>query len=730
MPESVVPKSVVPKSVVPVPAPPSAEAIVIGHDLPEPTSYRGQHIIPLDIPSDAWLSFAGLSYWVAPYTFGSVGTCAIAIGADEGFDVTCAVYTEAGEQLSLWDSLPDVSMGAGWHFFGITLRDLPEDSPGDGQGPWRELVHGSSLTFRFNYRGSENVRDVVVPLDFGGPLITALDRRKLCFRLTNQPVTSTRLAAQDRRRPEPKSPLIYLHGYEDPDTGYETPGTRVPPIALTRERIAAAWKNAKATGYFDPAVFPNVAPGDDEAGRTGALAAVSSLDEATVVAQLTAGGRLAVHRAATGEYTYRFLPAPAHCAPGLVLVEYYQLSSFPARYGSGRTIKTFSLLPGEKTSIRVSTYKRSAESLQKTSSILDSTNTETESEFARTVNSEQSNQDNASKSFEYRAEAEAEGKATWGWGSASAKISGGVSGSSNSAREEFTKNLTNAVNQNTARASSRREVQVDTSLDVKLEQGEEQAVDRTLENINVSRTLNFVFRQMNQEFVTLLHLVDVRVAFFNGHAESRDEVPLAELDRLLGDCLLPDRVDEVGHAIWEELRAITDYRGQEQPGFIREEPAGRTRVNPGFTSSYTGPDGRKHTVPGIILAADQHVLRTDGVVVDSFLGEGSALDDYSAGLQVQAVRGREAENQARQVDTQLRRLEAEKLKLALSIVSDNDAERAALFQRLFVRPQIVNQIDHAAVNGQAVGTPQFDGQTTDGQMNGGPLTDDPAFPSL
>jgi hypothetical protein len=81
------------------------------------------------------------------------------------------------------------------------------------------------------------------------------------------------------------------------------------------------------------------------------MQAVADLDETTVVQQLTAGGRLVVTRSATGEYGYRFLPAPEHCAPGLVLVEYYRLTSFPARNGAGRTIKAFSLLPGEQTTM-------------------------------------------------------------------------------------------------------------------------------------------------------------------------------------------------------------------------------------------------------------------------------------------------------------------------------------------------------------------------------------------
>lgn len=69
-------------------------------------------------------------------------------------------------------------------------------------------------------------------------------------------------------------------------------------------------------------------------------------------------------------------------------------------YGAGRTIKTFSLLPGERTQIRVNTYNRSTESLRRATSIVDSTSDETESEFERTLLAEQSRQDGTSKSFE------------------------------------------------------------------------------------------------------------------------------------------------------------------------------------------------------------------------------------------------------------------------------------------------------------------------------------------
>jgi hypothetical protein len=50
---------------------------------------------------------------------------------------------------------------------------------------------------------------------------------------------------------------------------------------------------------------------------------------------------------------------------------------------------------------------------------------------------------------------------------------------------------------------------------------EETSFERVIENVNVSRTLNFVFRQVNQEFISLYHLTDVRIAYV------RDDVTMS-----------------------------------------------------------------------------------------------------------------------------------------------------------------------------------------------------------
>lgn len=498
-----------------------------------------------------------------------------------------------------------------------------------------------------------------------------------------------------------ESPLIYAE--DTPLLGSTVPTGRATPGQLTEVRITSAFNVAKATGYCDPSVFPNIQAGNDAYTRTCVMEALSGLDATTVVVQLNAGNRLTIYRDISGRCTYRFIPAPQAGVPTLLLVEYYRLSSFPARYGAGRTIKTFSLLPGERTKIRVSTYKRTAETATRSSSILDSTNDETESEFERTIQGEQTRQDNNSRAFEYHADVEAEAKASWGWGSASVTASGGVKGTSNVAREEFAKNVATAVSQNAARASSRRDVQVDTSLDVKLETGEEQAIERDLANVNVSRTLNFVFRQMNQEFVTLLHLVDIRVAFFNGFVESRAEVPLPELDQLLDTYILPQYQQAVLDAITGEMQTITDYTGTVRPDFVDSVTlTGATtsylRVNPAASSTYgNGIAGPVIHVPGVIISAGTHVMRTDGVVVDTFLGLGNGLDTYSQGLQVEEVRSRQLENDRRQA-------EIDRLQLAVSLVQSGNTAGVDLYQRVFPLPQIVNQIEQAAISASPNGS--------------------------
>ena len=398
----------------------------------------------------------------------------------------------------------------------------------------------------------------------------------------------------------------------------------------------------------------------------------------------------------------------------LIIVESYRLSSYLGNYGAGRTIKTFSMLPGEKARISMKSFTKTETDAKSASSILDSFTEESSDDFEQSMGREQSNKQNYDESFNYKVDATAE--ASWGWGSAG--VSGGVSGGTNSARENFAKNISNATQKHAARASAKRDVQVNTSYEVKEATGEETSVERTIENINVGRTLNFVFRQMNQEFITLLHLFDVRVGFFKvvqveGQTEPQftyKEATLPELDALLRDVIVPDKRAEVRADIVHQLSNIFDYKDRHHR-FVEEEPrrdrngqpiplSQYLRVRKDYTSVYVDEaTGTQITVPGIILAANKYVLRTEGVIVEALLGQGDALDSYSHGLQDEAVSERQIANENAEV-------EIEKARLALKIVRDKDTEAAAIFAKLYPAPpnQLVLALPEEAQNGQPAGS--------------------------
>lgn len=64
--------------------------------------------------------------------------------------------------------------------------------------------------------------------------------------------------------------------------------------------------------------------------------------------------------------------------PRLALVESVTLSSFLGIYGAGRVVRTFSLLPGEKTKISVRTFTKRDEDRKQSTSILDSVSEESD----------------------------------------------------------------------------------------------------------------------------------------------------------------------------------------------------------------------------------------------------------------------------------------------------------------------------------------------------------------
>lgn len=463
-----------------------------------------------------------------------------------------------------------------------------------------------------------------------------------------------------------------------------------PAVAsLSESALAQKIKSDLSLGIMTPGIFhptpiianPTYPPPQSSTPIPPTSAIAISADQ--VANLFKQGYKPKVYQSLFGTPAFKVIPATPIIRPRVLLVESHRISTFLGSYGAGRVLSTTSLLPGEATRISIRSYTKETVTRAQASSILDSFSQESADDFEKTLQSEQSTKQNSSESFEYHAEAEAEG--SWGWGSA--KVSGGVKGSTNSSREEFAKHTSSATTKHAQKASAKRDVQVNSSSQSVAETGEETEIVREVKNINVSRTLTFVFRQMNQEFITVHHLVDLRLAFFNGDGTKTREYTLPELETLLQDVILPAKQAEVREAIVAEISNIMDYQGKVPAPLDMDNKDAKPRTfvekvnrfdNAGkVVSSYwrfardlysTYADATTSAIngiQGIILAATKNTMRTDGVMVETIIGGGDALDTYSHSLQDEKVRSVLIDNDARQ--------------LAIDLVKIGDAKKTKAY---------------------------------------------------
>lgn len=160
-----------------------------------------------------------------------------------------------------------------------------------------------------------------------------------------------------------------------------------------------------------------------------------------------------------GNYEPLFISNPKKVRQKLVLIEEYEIVSFFGDYGAGKTIKTFSLLPGEKTTISIKTNRSSVETKSKTENVLDSYSQESADELETMINEENSESTTEASAEEVgftsveenkkSGTVSASGGGSLGIFKASASVSGSISNSdtdtntsnSNSSRQ----NATNAI---------------------------------------------------------------------------------------------------------------------------------------------------------------------------------------------------------------------------------------------------------------------------------------------
>lgn len=375
--------------------------------------------------------------------------------------------------------------------------------------------------------------------------------------------------------------------------------------------------------------------------------------------------------------------------PALFIVQVIGISAFLGKYGLGKTVKTFTLLPGETTTISTRTWRATEESVALASSIIDSYTESAADRFAETVMTETT--DTATQSQTENWHAEAEVKGSFGFGSAS--VSGGGGGEYSSSTEEFAKAVDESVAEHSAESSAHRENTVTSNSESSESTEDEEVIERTITNINVGRVLNFTFRELNQEYIARTHLMEVRIAFTNGNSGSWREEPIAGMRKLVAEVIAPAHVDAVCSDLLRTIATTFDHASLPVPVLERVQLSncGRTatvtEAVPDKQCSYAPPAANgsmyyrfkrgplaqrpddPHAVHGVLLRERTVVMSTDSVVVESLLGVNSALDSYSAALQAEAIREKQLANDREQ--------------MAQGIVATKDADAAGLYAQVY-----------------------------------------------
>jgi hypothetical protein len=384
--------------------------------------------------------------------------------------------------------------------------------------------------------------------------------------------------------------------------------------------------------------------------------------------------------------------------PSLFIVEEYSVASYLGNFGAGKVVRTFSLLPGEKTTITVKTFKETETTRSRSDNAVDSFSQSSANELEKQLEQESQMQteDNTNTASSTELSASASGK-FFKIVDVSANASHAKTKNVSAARSTNTNAMSKALDKHVTTSNASRNITVNTSTTERYKETEEQSIVRVFENPNKSRTLNFVFRQLVQEYVTVTYLSDVRIAYCDGSPQSFRIVDLQELDRLLEEVIKPEDIPAVRYKILSHYCPVLNLVGEPRnfiqrrvvtvgngscnlpDTFVLTDENGNVILpqetfyvkSPDLMDEVTSTSGYKVSVKGVILNVQEFILNTDSVVVEALLGQGEALDCFSMRIQ--------------QAEADLAQLENAKLTQQMSIISSlPDAQaQADSYQKVF-----------------------------------------------
>jgi hypothetical protein len=224
------------------------------------------------------------------------------------------------------------------------------------------------------------------------------------------------------------------------------------------------------------------------------------------------------------------------------------------------------------------------------------------------------------------------------------------------ATDSLIKTLTRHVNQSSA--ARQFAVNTESTKSETTGSGAGETITRHLKNINNSRVLNFVFRALNQEYLTIIHLKDISFGFTQGVPGDGATTKLSDLDNFLGKYILNDYIPQVRDIIIGNYCRVYDFNGISRE-FVEQaitdvpDVADPTKIKPVSywrkKSTFDGQTWEGISVDGIILNTARFILPTDSVIVDALLGNGEALDTYNSRLENAQAGKAEQENLRSQV---------------------------------------------------------------------------------
>ncbi len=117
---------------------------------------------------------------------------------------------------------------------------------------------------------------------------------------------------------------------------------------------------------------------------------IAGVGVSEIADKITKGFKPVLERNIVGTVKVVYVPKPIQLTPEIILTLKLKSCSYLGDYGAGQTLETFSLLPGEKTTITIRNWERNEATKREASSVLDTISESSANELQIIVNQEAS----------------------------------------------------------------------------------------------------------------------------------------------------------------------------------------------------------------------------------------------------------------------------------------------------------------------------------------------------